>query len=603
MALKKNLMTDQSGKSAGARVNRIPPDYYRRSDSIRKWRHFLLAISVLLVGAIILFSVDWSGVRSNGLQGSTLVKWATNHGEISQAHAAWEHQCEVCHEPFNPIRDQHVGSFFNSIAGTQFKTEARCTSCHQESLGHVCQHSIIDQQGCASCHHEHRGRNHNIAEVRNISCTKCHKDLEKAMAGVEPKAACKETSHANGWQSIEHFSTQSHPQFVSLENGDPGNIKFNHQLHLAYGQGLGEKGGEILAEIEPDFSEERLKQLADSKQLKCSDCHERAGLDSAGDAVTQRMDFRPIDYERHCRSCHPMRSAVTLVEQSYEISNTAHDLYKNDRDQLIQERIPHGLTLDQLEFQIRQRLAGVAVYEQVKLSQRADHSPVIMPGQSETQPLPNGLLPNTVRDADQTGSQTKKNDSLESLRYLSQKAVEQLTGLGANCTKCHYYTATLEDGQKKQVFSFEEARSLSKLDSQPVNGQIEISPANIPQLWLNKSKFHHHAHRMVSCESCHPKAELKKNQATYAELVDTPATFDNLEVMIPGMDVCIKCHSNSPEQQKESGNHAIAGASDACVLCHSFHQADQYNQDDKSEFSSHFRTIEEFLNYQGPSEE
>ncbi|HBN76480.1 MAG TPA: hypothetical protein DD473_11810 [Planctomycetaceae bacterium] len=602
MALKKNLMTDKSGKTAGARVNRIPPDYYRRSDSIRKWRHFLLAISVLLVGAITLLSVDWSGVRSNGLQGSTLVKWATNHGEISQAHAAWENQCEVCHEPFNPIRDQHAGSFFNSFAGTQFKTEARCTSCHQESLGHVCQHSIIDQQGCASCHHEHRGRNHNITDVRNKNCTKCHQDLEKAMAGIEPNASCSKMPHANGWQSIEHFSTESHPQFVSLEDGDPGNIKFNHRLHLAYGQGLGEKGGEILAEIDPELPEERLKQLADSKQLKCSDCHERAGLDSAGDGATQRMDFRPINYERHCGSCHPMRSAVTLVEQSYEISNAARDLYEQDRTQLIEERIPHGLSLEQLEFQIRQRLAGLSVYGQKELTHRTDHSSVKMPGKSEAQPLPDLIQQNLNRDAEQTKAHEVKEDSLETLRYLSQKAVEQLTGLGANCTKCHYYTATLEDGQKKQVLSFEEAMSLSQIDSMPGNGPIEISPSNIPQHWFKKAKFHHHAHRMVSCESCHPGVELQDSHATYAELVDTPATFDNHVVMIPGMDVCVKCHSNSPEQRKASGNRAKMGASDACVLCHSFHQADQFHQQYESEFSNHFRTIEEFLNFKGPSD-
>jgi len=97
----------------------------------------------------------------------------------------------------------------------------------------------------------------------------------------------------------------------------------------------------------------------------------------------------------------------------------------------------------------------------------------------------------------------------------------QLRLWGKTCGKCHNLTHPAGAGELPDVPS-----------------------ANIAKQWLPHSTFDHQAHQMVSCGSCHKKAETSK------------ATSD---VLIPSVKVCQECH------------HSGAAAESRCFECHTYH--------------------------------
>jgi hypothetical protein len=72
----------------------------------------------------------------------------------------------------------------------------------------------------------------------------------------------------------------SHPEFAALRAGasDPGTVKFNHKVHL----------------------KEDLHGPNGLVQLKCADCHQPSD-------GSDRSYMTPINYEKHCASCHPLQ--------------------------------------------------------------------------------------------------------------------------------------------------------------------------------------------------------------------------------------------------------------------------------------------------------
>jgi hypothetical protein len=77
---------------------------------------------------------------------------------------------------------------------------------------------------CGVCHTDHKGADFDIKRVADSHCTRCHKDLEKSM---ESGTLCRYD------RAVTHFPTAGkHPDFRSLEKGDPGRIKFNHKYHM-----------------------------------------------------------------------------------------------------------------------------------------------------------------------------------------------------------------------------------------------------------------------------------------------------------------------------------------------------------------------------------
>src|SRR5262249_52353867 len=69
--------------------------------------------------------------------------------------------------------------------------------------------------------------------------------------------------------------------------------------------------------------------------------------------------------------------------------------------------------------------------------------------------------------------------------------------------------------------------------------------------------FSHASHRAVACWECHPRADPRA----------TDTSTQSKDVLVPGIDTCLKCHS--PRQG--SGADATGGARTDCVECHQYH--------------------------------
>jgi hypothetical protein len=91
-----------------------------------------------------------------------------------------------------------------------------------------------------------------------------------------------------------------------------------------------------------------------------------------------------------------------------------------------------------------------------------------------------------------------------------------------------------------------------------------IQDTKVPQVWFGHAVFSHAAHRAMDCKQCHPSAYPDAPQ---------PAR-DTEAIMLPGINVCLKCHS--PAQG--SGENATGGVRFDCVECHRYHNGDRPHQ-------------------------
>ncbi len=198
----------------------------------------------ILSGAFVLVGLVWLGWFA--LVGSPK---PYNAGPLAHAHALLGQKCVVCH--------------VSDASYRQSATDQACLACHDGPIHHADQ---TFTPSCSSCHVEHQGA-FRLASTGDAACTQCHADL-KTTHGTSKFAS-----------SIRAFD-RSHPEFAPLRPGatDPGTIKFNHRVHL----------------------KEDLRGPTGPVQLKCADCHQTSG--SSG-----RPYMTPVNYEKHCASCHPLQ--------------------------------------------------------------------------------------------------------------------------------------------------------------------------------------------------------------------------------------------------------------------------------------------------------
>ena len=136
----------------------------------------------------------------------------------------------------------------SAVFGAKVSDQA-CLSCHDGPIHHVEQ---AFAPPCADCHVEHQGA-FRLADTRDEACTRCHANLRG--------------------QKISNFDTE-HPEFAALRTPDPSAIKFGHEIHLR--KDLRGPNGPV--------------------QLKCADCHVASGA-----------AMIPVNYEKHCASCHGLQ--------------------------------------------------------------------------------------------------------------------------------------------------------------------------------------------------------------------------------------------------------------------------------------------------------
>jgi len=73
-----------------------------------------------------------------------------------------------------------------------------------------------------------------------------------------------------------------------------------------------------------------------------------------------------------------------------------------------------------------------------------------------------------------------------------------------------------------------------------------VEPVGLSERWFPKAKFDHGSHRTVDCGDCH----------------NAKASTKSSDILLPGMQVCLKCHGPADELNR---------VPTTCVTCHAFH--------------------------------
>lgn len=467
------------------RAQRMPLDYYKKSNRVERIRDRLGFLAVLVVGGWLAYQAATSRQPSFG----------ASRGHVAAVHQAWNDDCTVCHVPFQATSSH---SFVPAplVAPVAITSPSKCQACHQGPEHHVNQ---SHEYSCGTCHRDHRGPDASLVRLPDADCTQCHTNLESNM---------KQPGQRVFENRVTRFAAKTHPEFRSVKS-DPGKLQFNHAQHMTAGipdidPKTGKPGGILmtygdLKKNVPDlyarYDPTGMKNPAEPVKLQCASCHV---LDSGDFGLTQAQAvlvqdsrlpkrspgayFLPISYENQCRACHPLGiQGVVPGGDGFTL--------------------PHGLQPAEVVDLVENRLVSNAVGGKVGFYQ-----------QKVTRPLPGKLL---TPELDATVKQVLDRDL--------DIALKDLFVGKRNCGECHTYIHPEgPPAAGKALFS-----------------ALKIEPTRVPQVWLKHAKFDHMAHRAVDCRECHGKA-----YPTLADGQPNPqASTRNSDVLVPNMDNCLQCHA------------------------------------------------------------
>jgi predicted CXXCH cytochrome family protein len=452
---------------------RIPLNYFRQGDRMRRWK------LNLTIAASAAAAVWWL----SGYLQSDSGRQRYSRGPVATAHAVWDDKCETCHTSFQPIRSD---SWAAGLLSSAHVNDPKCMSCHSGPVHHANQTSTPP---CAACHREHRGREASLVHMPDQLCVDCHKDLKSHIIWDYSRTGFENVTRFDGGHPQFHFSDGDGGR-VSVRSDppakDPGQLKFNHHLHMS--RGLDASGKLFLYRNIADDAQRdwywRLRHPTedlpvDSPQkldapveLTCAACHrleakdfpiledQLAGLPreavlpprAAGAAML------PITYENQCKACHPLTFDG-------------------------KEAVPHRLQPEQ-----------VSKYLESYFTQRwLQEKPTLF---EKKQPM--RLIPGK-----------KPDDEMIAVRKRIETEVRQAESVlyegKTTCKECHEYERQEGKGVPERIV-----------------------PPNIPTIWLPHAKFNHTIHRVIDCESCHDGARDSKTSA---------------DVLLPGIETCQQCHA------------------------------------------------------------
>jgi hypothetical protein len=443
---------------------RLGPDSYQRSDGIARWRSVMSIAMPLIVLVLFVVAPAWNG-------GPALSRWGrfASPGPLVRSHAVWESKCDVCHLPFTSVDRSKV-------------SDQKCQICHDGPPHHTSA-LTTGVPPCGSCHSDHRGRETSLARMDDSSCIQCHGALTTfRMGDAGPLTFAASVTRFDG-------NPAHHPEFRWLSNvlmGDPGQVIFNHKLHLAHGLTSGPEVKPFTFAQLPEAARKRYgwKQHQDvnsAVQLACASCHlldseefrATSGLAGSWPIGSAGAYMLPVSYANNCRDCHPLPFDPKLPERE----------------------VRHGVQPPGVLDQLRTLYAAQAVETNPRLLGR---------------PIPRQSLPDRPLDRDvQTAQQAVEEKVLTALRVLFQSEKR-------GCTECHKLS--------------------NKLDPLIDSKQLEkatIPRANIPRIWFEHAHFDHSAHRAIDCLSCHENATKSRVSS---------------DILLPGMKTCVKCHGRLRSQ-------------------------------------------------------
>ncbi|MBY0524357.1 MAG: hypothetical protein K2R98_13205 [Gemmataceae bacterium] len=497
-----------TGQETGKqRASRIPLDYFKKPDAIQRWKLRLTVLALVV-------AVGW---WLSGLVRSDRGNLMYSRGQVATVHAAWNAECNACHEPFRPIGgNAGVSKLFGHAS------DQKCETCHA-GPPHSSRQIASEVQGCASCHRDHRGLDASLVRLRDSDCTGCHANIAAhVQAPFKPRYA-----------NVSRFDEKSHPEFKVLREKakDPGHLKFNHKLHMSAGMAPADQPANPNPRVQIPYTlaqipigdreryraagQEGAKDATNKVQLDCASCH----VSDVGDFPKTLQQFgdtprgtgahmQPIVYENQCKACHPL---------TLENGKDAQPL-----------SVPHRLQPDQVNEFLTNTYTAYYLDGNPKLLDAPFVMPLVKPGQ----------MP-------------KPRPELEKVRTVIAEKVlasEKMLYLGKQtCGECHTYSgpgAVTPD-----------SLSAGKAPD------FQIMVPRVPDVWYTSARFNHTSHRALNCKDCHARA--------YPDSPD--ASTVGTDVMLPGIANCVQCHA--PESHW--GGKRLGGPRFDCTECHSYHHGDE----------------------------
>lgn len=609
---------------AKQRALRIPLDYYKRWTGLDRAKWLLTALATLVGAAYAGWVV--AGYRS----GPAARQFSPGH--VTLAHAAWNDRCDACHVPGVPLTAQAAGSeslrqvLSGGATAARQLAEQKCVTCHPAASHHPLQ--LASQvETCSACHHDHAGIDADLKQVASARCVWCHADIAQhslpaaarlaaaaavnstgaGPAATSPAAVGQTAENVAGGKAVNVASWAAHPDFRSLDKGDPGRLKFNHRLHMLPGQYPRDAKPSALKRLGAidqsywNLLGYKLDASPDTVvQLDCSACHEfeaatgrlasggassgggssgggsggggssKAGSSGGGSSDSGGSSHAnvlsavpatgayalPIRYERHCASCHDADLAATV-----EGARGA-----------IRAAVPHAASPATIRGLIRG--AWLAADEPAPSGSSGKTAGEGANGGTGSgvggeRPLtPRRVAPGRSLRGGDAGRTTGTSLEVIPVAARVRQAEWQLAG-ESHCGKCHPFSLGGSTGGSL-------ARSTSGSTSGSTNATepagaaaaeasdlLAVSATLVPAIWLPKGGFDHSAHRSMRCDACHEAAGFEWTGGG-------KPPGDDQKPKIPRIDNCRQCHADSP---------AITGAPVAvradCVTCHRYHAANE----------------------------
>lgn len=266
------------------------------------------------------------------------------------------------------------------------------------------------------------------------------------------------------------------------------------------------------------------KSFPDQRQMVCSDCH-RAGLPAANAHIGDSPQ-REVNEATLVSGLKPQADYMDPIRYSLHCQNC------------------HPLSVDG----VRKRLNGtgnvphdspsaVRTFLWGALTQYINAHPEELERYADAAPPRHTPFGGPHSGADEELDRRKIEWVDRERRILET----QLFDTKLFCGKCH------EFGTPSDV-----ARADLAVVAHPDRSVPSILEPKISARWFEHASFDHERHRTMNCDECHPLAK------------DSKLTAD---VLLPGIDVCRKCHAPAKPS-------STSGASDRCVLCHTYHVPD-----------------------------
>ncbi len=495
-----------------------------------KYRKTLIAGLLAAILILAWFALDWTLLSG---------KFSTP-GAVSSNHADFEGDCEKCHDLANAVTNDNCSSchekFGDDLGVYTFSAHYLYRSDDYSRIQAASEKNRNSEQNCYECHQEHNGRMTAITNVPDSKCLKCH--------------------------DFGSFDS-NHPEFQFARERAPDDsaMKFTHIRHTKFVSKYLEQKGQRA------YIEET-----------CLYCH---------NAQAGGKNFQPLDFDKHCKSCHLTAAVETPL---LDVKGGSADEPGVETLEMIRKRLGPGTRwafyLNPNEFTSLggRKVKKAPVYhedpwvlenlKQIRNSiitgQRLEATLNTVTNPQDPNPRArNQKIIDALKEyADQLRGRPEAEiqqdliiiDSLISMaERASKNQLRLLSSNGVNEIAPQFNPNLTQN----QIDGFlQVANDLTSAGSKLCQECHIVSNAGIvnfdgDQKSLIRAEFDHRAHILErQCLDCHniiPVTTEMNPDENAAKALDIAATHN-----IPGIANCLECHSENK-------------TASTCVTCHQFH--------------------------------